>query len=673
MKAISRFGLVTVRKRGRLNLAGGVAAFGLLLFALGLIAAAPGQAREAEDARFVPGELLVRFERQAEQADRAAALGEVNAETRERLFVPGLRLVEVEGIPVPRAAALLDRQPGVRYAEPNYIDQLDAIPNDTYFGSLWALHNTGQGVNGVFGTADADIDAVEAWDVHRGSPGVIVGIADTGVFYNHPDLAPNLYSNPGESGGGKASNGIDDDGNGFVDDFRGWDFFGNDNDPAPPNPGSLPQAHGTRVASAAGARGNNGLGVTGSAQEVALLPLRVGDTSAFVSHQISAYGYAHALGAKVVNLSAGGPGFSQARLDAIRAAASTLFVFAAGNDSSDNNVTPQYPCGHNEPNVVCVAATDQDDKLASFSNFGTAAVDLAAPGVNILTATIGTDPASSYHFSNGTSFAAPIVAGAAAVYRSRYPGARALDTRNALRQGVDVLASLNDRVETNGRLNLARTLSIVPADSTPPQTTITSGPAGSIRNRNPSFAFVSSETISSFSCRLDGGAWTSCSSPKGYSDLPDGPHGFAVRARDAAGNTDPSPATRSFTVDTIPPVLKLSGQKAQRLGRAVKVRAACNEACRVGATGTVLVRPGAKGSALRGRGVPLRVRLKPASAALGAGENKTLKLKLSGKKRKRVKRALEARGAKAKARLKAAAADAAGNEATAKRTVKLKR
>jgi subtilisin family serine protease len=420
------------------------------------------------------GEVLVRFERGIDRSDRTAALEELNVHGSEGLALPGLRLVEIGDIPVPRAVAELERQPGVLYAEPNFVNSWEMTPDDDYFASQWALENTGLGIDNppVFGTPDADIDAAAAWDLSTGSDETVVGIADTGIFFNHPDLKGNRYTNPGESGA-KASNGVDDDGNGYVDDYSGYDFFDADNNPAPSNPPATHDEHGTLVASTAGAQGNNSIGVTGVSQDVALMSLRVGDgpTGPVTSNQVLAYAYAGDLGAEVVNLSGGGAGFSQSVLDAIRAAPNTLFVFGAGNGGSDhigddNDLSPLYPCNLNEPNVVCVAATDQNDKLASFSNYGDNSVDLAAPGVNILAATIGTDPANSYDFVDGTSFSAPIVAGAAALYRSRYPQASAVDTRNALRAGVDKLASLKDKVETGGRLNLDRTLGIVPVDTT---------------------------------------------------------------------------------------------------------------------------------------------------------------------------------------------------------------
>jgi hypothetical protein len=335
----------------------------------------------------VAGELIVRFEPEAGKSVRVAALREIDADDGVPLGLPGLRVVKIEDGPVPRAASEMARQPGVRYAEPNFIDRFDAAPDDVSFDYQWALQNVGQGIGSptpIFGTPGADVDAVAGWDRGIGSRDVVIGIADTGIYYPHPDLAPNIYLNPGESGSGKESNGVDDDGNGYTDDFRGYDFFDGDNDPLPTNPPVLSDQHGTRVAGAAGARGDNAIGVSGVAQQTALLPLRVGGDGggALISKQIEAYNYAAGLGVEVVNLSASGPYPSEARLDAIRAAPDTLFVFAAGNDGTDSDApaTPRYPCIHNEPNVICVAATDQHDNLRSSSNFGKTTVDLAAPG-----------------------------------------------------------------------------------------------------------------------------------------------------------------------------------------------------------------------------------------------------------------------------------------------------
>jgi subtilisin family serine protease len=518
-----------------------------------LSAPAVSPARPAGDARFAPGELLVRFDRSADSADRTSALDAVDAETRRRLFVPGLRLVEIDRDAAVRdAAAVLERQAGVLYAEPNLVRRAVGIPNDPEFGLQWALRNSGQSIEGVVGTPGADIDAVNGWNRHVGSKSVVVGIADTGVKHDHADLAPNIWRNPGET-----VNGQDSDGNGFVDDVRGWDFWAHDNNPTL-DPALLPASnHGTLVAGAAGARGNNGIGVTGSSRLVSLMPLRVGPADFFLDRAIMAYGYASQMGARVLNLSAGsGPGYSQAELDAIRAAQRTLFVFSAGNDSKNNDVAPFYPCNHDERNIVCVAASDQDDKLASFSNYGAGHVDLAAPGVRIRTTSAS---GGGYGYAGGTSLAAPIVSGVAAAYFARYPSAVPADARAALRAGVDKLPALNNRVEANGRLNMNRTLAIVPPDRTAPNTTITRAPKKKIklrkkkRKKRVRFEFISSEPASSFQCKLDKAfslkekPFEPCASPY-TKKVGRGKYFFDVRAIDRSGNADATPATHKWKV-----------------------------------------------------------------------------------------------------------------------------
>ena len=341
---------------------------------------------------FVPGELIVRFKRGVASSERAALRRGRGARLKRGLPVPGLELVDLAPEKSVRSeAARFEREPEVLYAEPNYRYRLAAIPNDARFGELWGLHNTGQFVNGSTGTADADIDAPEAWETTTGSSSVTVAVVDTGVAYDHPDLSPNIWTNPNESGGGKESNGVDDDGNGRIDDWRGWDFVSSDNDPRDFN------KHGSHVAGTIGGRGNNAQGITGVNWQVGLMPLRACDANGSCTSAgiVSAFAYAGAMGAKVANASFGSAGFSQAQLDAINGAPGTLFVVAAGNEGNNNDVSPRYPCNYAAANVVCVAATDQNDGLASFSNYGATAVDLAAPGVSILS-TVPTFEASVF-------------------------------------------------------------------------------------------------------------------------------------------------------------------------------------------------------------------------------------------------------------------------------------
>ncbi|MFQ6078637.1 MAG: S8 family serine peptidase, partial [Thermodesulfobacteriota bacterium] len=292
------------------------------------------------------------------------------------------------------ALAKLRGNPMVEYAEPNYIVRALVLPDDPQFNQLWGLHNTGQ----TGGTPDADIDAPEAWDITKGDPTVVIAVIDTGVAYNHPDLDDgtkrNIWTNDAELNG---TPGIDDDGNGYIDDVRGWDFVGEDNDPTDY------LFHGTHVAGTIAAIGNNATGISGVNWLASIMPLRIfgafgyGDSA----KAIEAITYAADNGARVINASWGGGGFSQALYDAIFYAsdAGCLFVAAAGNGGDDgigddNDQDPFYPASYDLPNIISVAATDHNDNLASFSNYGATSVDVAAPGVAILSSLpiIGLDP-----------------------------------------------------------------------------------------------------------------------------------------------------------------------------------------------------------------------------------------------------------------------------------------
>ena len=286
----------------------------------------------------VPGEIVVGFRSGVDGAERAAVRSAADVRAARNLLVPGAQLVKVEGgQTVDDAITELEQRPDVRYAEPNWIyHATSTTPDDPRFGGLWGLHNTGQTVDGQGGTIDADIDAPEAWDRSTGSASTVVAVVDSGVAWEHPDLAPNMWSNADEI----ADNGVDDDGNGKVDDVRGWDFVDADNNPWDYND------HGTHVAGTIAARGDNGIGITGVAWEASIMPLRalnaVGTgTNAGIA---DAFTYAAANGAKVVNASLGGGSRSQAQSDAITNNPETLFVIAAGNDGTDNDVAAHYPC-----------------------------------------------------------------------------------------------------------------------------------------------------------------------------------------------------------------------------------------------------------------------------------------------------------------------------------------
>jgi subtilisin family serine protease len=279
---------------------------------------------------------------------------------------------------VEEALEIYRSDPDVEYVEPNYLRYATATPDDTFFTNLWGLHNSGQNVNGTAGTADADIDAPEAWDTTTGSSSVVVAVIDSGVDYNHPDLAANIWTNPAEFPG----NGLDDDGNGLVDDVQGWDFVDNDNNPIDADD------HGTHVAGTIAAVGNNGTGITGVSWSAQIMPLRFLDAfgSGSVAAAIEAIDYAIDKGAKIINASYGSYTFSTAERDAIARARNggILFVAAAGNDNWNNDsATKHYPSSYNLANIIAVAATDQSDFRASFSNYGVTSVDVAAPGTSI--------------------------------------------------------------------------------------------------------------------------------------------------------------------------------------------------------------------------------------------------------------------------------------------------
>jgi subtilisin family serine protease/subtilisin-like proprotein convertase family protein/DNA-binding cell septation regulator SpoVG len=363
-------------------------------------------------------------------------------------LLPGLWEVELPGgVSVEAALAAYRASAGVVSAIPNYRLQIHQVPSDPQFGSLWGLHNTGQSG----GTADADIDAAEAWNLTTGGGNIIVAVIDTGVDYNHPDLAANIWVNAGEIPG----DGIDNDDNGFIDDVHGYDFFNNDGNPMDDH------NHGTHVAGTIGAVGNNGIGVAGVAWNVQIMALKCFDASGngTVADALRAFNYAVEMGAHISNNSYGttapeatDPLFEEAIQNA--ASAGHIFVAAAGNSSSDNDAVAHFPSGFNADNIISVAATDRNDRLASFSNYGATTVDLAAPGVDILSTVIG----GGYQLFSGTSMATPHVAGAVALVRSFHPEWTYRQVIDEILGSVDYLPGLEGRVATAGRLNVARAL-----------------------------------------------------------------------------------------------------------------------------------------------------------------------------------------------------------------------
>jgi len=453
------------RARGRRRLGRAVAGAALLAICAAPTLATPVGAEavrtvpaplpaDAVTARAVPGEVVVGFRPGIGSRRRAEVARGVDARIALTLPAQAAALLQVDaGVSPAAALAELKRDPSVAWAEPNRYRQPTAVPNDPLFSQLWSLQNQGQSVNGVAGLAGADIEAVAAWDLAPAGASPLVAVVDTGIALDHPDLAAGIATNPGEQGGGREANGRDDDGNGFVDDWRGWDFADGDNDP------SDADGHGTHVAGTIGARSGDGVGVVGVAGSARLLPLRVVGASGATDVDIAAaFEYAGRRGARVVNASLGGPGTSRVIDQAILAFPQTLFVFPAGNTSGDNDAVPDYPCASPAPNALCVAATDQFDDLARFSGFGATSVDLAAPGTNVLGTYPGVD---AYRVANGTSVATPHVAGAAALLLQAAPAASVAVMRNVLLAGVEPVPALAGRTVTGGRLNARRSMQLL--------------------------------------------------------------------------------------------------------------------------------------------------------------------------------------------------------------------
>jgi subtilisin family serine protease len=338
----------------------------------------------------------------------------------------------------------------VEYAEPD--SELHALrePNDFRFtdGSLWSFYNFGQ----LDGVPDADVDASEAWDIRFDAGDVIVAVIDTGIRTTHEDLQPNLWSNPGEIPG----NGIDDDGNGFVDDVHGINTLDNSGSPEDD------YGHGSHVSGILGAVGNNLVGVAGVCWRVQIMACKFlnaqGDGS--VSDAVRCIDYARRMGAKVINASFGRPEMnSQALYDAIAGArdADIVFVAACGNSQNNNDITPLYPASYDLDNILAVAATTRADALASFSNFGQTTVDLGAPGEPIFSCWNTAD--NAYQYFVGTSMAAPHVAGAAALLRAQFPNENYRQIVNRILGSTDPLPALAGKCSTGGRLNVFRALS----------------------------------------------------------------------------------------------------------------------------------------------------------------------------------------------------------------------
>ncbi len=357
------------------------------------------------------------------------------------------------GVTVEEALSKMEGDPRLEFAVPNNVYTMpeirksgEATTNDPDFAKLWGLHNEGQ----TGGTADADIDAPEAWALHQGRSqaegGPIIAVIDTGIDYNHPDLAPNMWVNPRET-----LNGKDDDGNGIIDDIYGYNAIGDNGDPMDT------QGHGSHCAGTIAAAGNNGVGVVGVNHKASLMAIKIFDDDGTTDAAAIIRGiqYATAQGARITSNSWGGflpnAGIRQAFADS-----PAFHLAAAGNSGFNNDWLPSFPANHDLPNLLSVAATDHNDGLADFSQYGRRRVHLGAPGVDILS----TVPGGGYDTYSGTSMATPHVAGAAGLIASFHPEISNEELRERLLGGVDQVPALQGKTVTGGRLNVYNSLTM---------------------------------------------------------------------------------------------------------------------------------------------------------------------------------------------------------------------
>ncbi|MBC6606156.1 S8 family serine peptidase [Hymenobacter sp. BT188] len=409
---------------------------------------------------YVANELLVKFKPGLSEEAKANALARISGKVSEKILTKAMeRAGEKEGLMVVHtplqaleAMSKMKGGPEIEFAEPNYIYQHAAATNDTYVanGSLW-------GVDGnSFGS-----QASTAWAAgHTGSASVVIGIIDEGVQFDHPDLAGQVWTNPYD-----AADGVDNDGNGYIDDIHGWDFDGNNNSVYDGTTRGSSDDHGTHVAGTIGAKANNSAGVAGVNWNVTMISCKfLGRRGGTTANAVKAVDYLndlktrHGMNIVASNNSWGGGGFSQALSDAVDRAntANILFIAAAGNGGSDgvgdnNDAVASFPSNLPQANVIAVAAITSTGGLSSFSNFGATTVDIGAPGSGIWSTTAY----NTYSSYNGTSMATPHVSGGAALYAASNPSATAAQIKAAILNSATATPSLSGKTVTGGRLNVS--------------------------------------------------------------------------------------------------------------------------------------------------------------------------------------------------------------------------
>jgi subtilisin family serine protease len=401
----------------------------------------------------VADHLLINLNPQTDLESARQRFEDLNCSLGEKIAT-GIYIVEIQGPPsiskhYEKRALLGEIEEVAEVVEPDYFLTISRMPDDSGFSRLWGMHNTGQ----TGGSVDKDVDGPEAWNLSTGSKNVLGAVIDTGIDREHEDLMVNMWTNPGEIAG----NGLDDDGNGYVDDVHGWDFVNNDNNPYDDN------GHGTHCAGTIGGVGNNGKGVAGVAWNVSMVGIKFlsRSGSGATSDAVKSVAYATGIGVDFSSNSWGGGGASSSLKRVIEEAdqQGIAFIAAAGNHGANNDVSPSYPASYDLNNVIAVGAHASTGKSASFSCYGQRSVDLFAPGVN----TYSTVPGNKYASFSGTSMATPHVAGAYALIQSMRPEWGVEQIKASLMTSTDEEASLREKCVTGGRLNVFEALQAEPA------------------------------------------------------------------------------------------------------------------------------------------------------------------------------------------------------------------
>lgn len=400
----------------------------------------------AKELEAVPGEYIVRLKPNMFNVMNVKMLNQ-SLGAFIKSSIPSLNIVVVKRPAFETshsAVKVLAQNSLVDIVEPNYIYKIKRLSNDPMLEQLWGLRNIGQKDSaGKVGVAGIDIGAEQAWEIATGSDKMLVAVIDTGVDANHPDLKDNMWVNQAELNGAAD---VDDDNNGVVDDIHGYNAItgkGNAGDD---------HGHGSHCAGTIGAKGNDEKGIVGVNWDVRIMAVKFLDKngSGTLENALKAIDYATKMGAKVLSNSWGGGGFSQTLFDSIKRSheAGALFVAAAGNENNNNDSRPSYPATYDVPNIISVAAIDNQGAKASFSSYGKRTVHLAAPGVNVYSSTGG-----AYASWSGTSMATPHVSGVAALVWANEPNLTAIELKTRLLGTVRLVSSLKAKIKTSGIVN----------------------------------------------------------------------------------------------------------------------------------------------------------------------------------------------------------------------------